>query len=166
MNDGGRSWAAAVDLPAAASAFAAACGVGLFICGYLPWYGLESTVRAGATVELTVSLWGDDRGDLLLVLLLAAGVGLATFNAAVRLTARPAPGAWWICLGAAVAFLVVLLIVVARAGDTPGLSDTRYGATLAVLLAILAAVSAALAARLSRPGARSPARPGRTWRRS
>jgi hypothetical protein len=157
---------AAVDRPAIASGVAAICGIGVFICGYLPWYGLESTVRAGTTVELTVSLWGDDRGDLLLVLLLAAGVGLAAFNVAIRVTARPTPFAWGLCLAGAVAFLVALLIVITRAGDTPGLSGARYGGTLAVVLAVVAAAAAALSARLSRPAARSGAPPGRTWRRS
>jgi hypothetical protein len=159
---------AAVDLPGGASAVAAACGVAVFLCGFLPWYGLESTVRAGTTVELTVSLWGDERGDLLLALFLAVGIALAALAAATPFLkgVRP-PLGWWISVAAAVCFLVVLLIVIARVAEPPGLSGTRFGAVVALILAIVATATAALAARLSRPGSpRSGGQPGPTSRRS
>jgi hypothetical protein len=140
---------------------AAACALGVAVCGFLPWYGLESTVRPGSTVELTVSLWGDERGDIVLALFLAAGIALAALTVAIRVTARPTPAAWLICVGAAAALLVALLIVIARVGDPPGISGTRYGAILALVLAIASAVAAAVAARLSRPAdRRSGAPPG------
>ena len=153
MSDGGRPRVAAVELRVAtASAVAAACGLGVVLCGFLPWYGLESTVRAGATVELTVSLWGDDRGDLALAVFLAAGIGLSALTVAIRLTARPTRAAWAICVGAAIAFLLALLVVIARAGDAPGLSSTRFGAILAAVLAGVATAAAA---------SRRPAQPAR-----
>jgi hypothetical protein len=152
VSDGGRPRVAAVELRVAtASAVAAACGLGVVLCGFLPWYGLESTVRAGATVELTVSLWGDDRGDLALAMFLAAGIGLSALTVAIRLTARPTRAAWAICVGAVIAYLLALLVVIARAGDAPGLSSTRFGAILAAVLAGVATAAAAVAARLSRP---------------
>jgi hypothetical protein len=141
---------------------AGACGLGVLGATLLPWYGIENMMRIGGSVQLEITLWGDDNRDLALAIALLAGVGLCAFTAAIRITARPTRAAWLVTLAATLAFVIALLIVIERVTDPPGASDLRYGALVALVFAIVAGAAAAIAALLSRraePPARPPAQP-------
>jgi hypothetical protein len=142
--------------------FAAACGLGVLGATLLPWYGMANMMRIGGSVQLSITLWGDDNRDLVLALALLAGVGMCAATAAIRLTARQTRAAWPLTLAAALAFVIALLIVTERATDPPGTTDLRFGALVALALAILSVVAAVAAAFLNRragPPGHPPAPP-------
>ena len=135
---------------------AAAGGLVLLVCMFLPWFDGERTGRGGTAVPIPTSTGWESFGgvfDILIVLLAGFPIAVAVWRASDSLPPLPAEQGALVLVAGAILFLVVA----ARLIDPPGLINVEIpgleidtNRRLAAVLALLAAAAIAVGGHLQR----------------